>query len=152
MVFLLAALVLFTAMHFLPLSRFGDDLGWEMWKGVGFLIWNMSRDPRAIGEPRDIVVLFSFLTFSLLIVASPFLGNVWVKSILAWSMVVIFSGLAAAGFWVVVFKGAPVGDLRLGVWCLMISPVLNFVGLLLARPQWLKKLGLLFPPESQAVD
>lgn len=136
MVFLIAALVMFGAMHFLPL---GGGMGWEMWPGT----WGVIVNPVNFREASNAVGASSFFTFSLLIVASPFLGNVWVKSLLAWSMAVVFSGLAAAGFWIILFRGFNyIGGIPWGFWCLLISPVFNFIGLLLARPQWLKKPGL----------
>ncbi len=146
MAFLITALVVFTAMHFLPIQRNANDRGWELWREIAQVMMN----PRSLGEWPTGFAVSSFLTFSLLIIASPFLGNVWVKSLLAWSIMVIFSGVAAAGF-PVLLKG-DWGELRVGGWCLIISPMLNFVGLLLARPQWLKKSGSSLSPESQAVN
>lgn len=136
--FLIVALALFVAMNFLPTTKFGEGLGWKMWPEI----WWMSKNPANLSDGPNAVAYSSFLTFSLLITASPFLGNAWVKSLLAWSISVIFSGVAAAGFWVLIFTHNSAEDLRLGAWCLLMSPVLNFIGLLLARPQWLKKPGL----------
>ena len=85
--------------------------------------------------------LASFLNFSLLIVVSPILKNVWPKSRLAWWGAVIFSGLAAAGFWAMLYQGTGFNP-DLGGWCLLLAPVLNFIGLLLARPQWLERKQL----------
>ncbi len=108
--------------------------------------------PQLLGEPWVAALLCSFLTFSLIIVASPFLANVWVKSLLAWSIIVIFSGVAFAGFWFIFLKEVPHGDLNFTfeIRCLIISPALNFVGLILARPQWLKRSGPTFTAESRA--
>ncbi len=148
MAFLIIALALFTAMHFLPLSPY-NARGWVVWENM----WWVIRNPMILLNPVQMVAWSSFITSTLLIAASPFLGNVWIKSLLAWSMVVVFSGVASAGFLLVIFKDVPPRlGLYPGLWCLMISPVLNFVGLLLARPQWLKKSGPSFPPESQAVN
>ncbi|MES2922118.1 MAG: hypothetical protein V4819_11255 [Verrucomicrobiota bacterium] len=151
MAFLITALGLFTAMHFLPVDRSDDERGWLMWKLIWVVIW-LARKYPGFDYLGLAVGLFSFLTLSLLIVASPFLGNVWVKSLLAWSVVVIFSGVAAAGFcfWVLGLDGISTGNLRFGGWCLLIAPVLNFIGLLLARPKWLQRSGISFPSESQA--
>ena len=136
--FLLVALTMFLAMNFMPLTRFDEDeLGWEVWPEILQLI----QHPLLLSHWSAAVGLFSFLMFSLLIVASPFLGNVWVKSFLAWSISVIFSGVAAAGFWAMVFKDNSGEGFILGGWCLMISPVFNFAGLLLARPQLRSKSG-----------
>ncbi|MES2924726.1 MAG: hypothetical protein V4819_24445 [Verrucomicrobiota bacterium] len=148
MVFLIAALALFVTMHILPLSREDANGGWVLW----IAIWELMHDPRLIGDSQVTMVVTSLLTCSLLIIASPFLGNVWVKSLLAWLIVLIFSGVATAGFWFMILKDSSVGSLSSGMWCLMISPVLNFAGLLLARPQWLEKSGPSFPPECQAVN
>ena len=148
MAFFVVAAGLFIAMHFLPMSRIGDDGGWMLWIGIWEVIWDL----RLIGDSQTTILVTSLLTFSLLIVASPFVGNVWVKSLLAWSVVVIFSGVSTAAFWFIIFTDTSAGHLSSGLRCLMFSPVLNFTGLLLARPQWLKQAGPPFNPESQAVD
>lgn len=129
MVFLIAALGMFTAFHFMPLSISSHgDRGGFIW----VIIWGEIRDPILLRDSEFAVACSSFLALSLLMVASPFLGHVWRKSVLAWAIVVIFSGVSVAGFWCTILKDLPV-DLSWGGWFLMISPILNFVGLLLAR-------------------
>ncbi|MEO7340988.1 MAG: hypothetical protein ABI073_08935 [Luteolibacter sp.] len=85
-------------------------------------------------DPKEAVILASFLNFSFLIVVSPFLKNVWPKSRLAWWGAVIFSGSAAVVFWLMYFLSvADSGHLGVGGCGLMAAPVFNFIGLLLAR-------------------
>ena len=95
--------------------------------------------------PDSVVMITSFLTFTLLIVASPFLTNVWMKSRLARGLVTTFSGLAAAGFWVMYFLRGEYRDLGVGGWCLLISTVVNFAGLLLVRVPRSKYLKTTLP-------
>lgn len=131
---LIAALLLFAAFHFLPVGTNSDD-GGDVWRGL----WRLLQRPQRLwGMPDSVVMITSFLTFTLLIVASPFLTNVWMKSRLARGLVTTFSGLAAAGFWVMYFLRGEYRDLGVGGWCLLISTVVNFAGLLLVRGNTLK--------------
>lgn len=128
--FLIAALSSFVAFHLL-LGFGNEERGWHVWPDL----WRVVQDPKSL-DAKNAVIWASFLNFSLLIVVSPFLKNVWPKSLWAWWGAVIFSGLAGAAFWVMYFvtdfiSGAsPPG---VGGWCLMTAPIFNFVGLLLAR-------------------
>jgi hypothetical protein len=140
--FLIAASGTYILMLFLPSSRNDDDLGWESW---AMLLQLLMYDPSSLGEWRMALGISSFATLSLLIAVSPFLGNIWVKSLLAWAIVVSFSALATGCYLLLV--SSEWSGLSVGGWFMVISPVLNFVGLLLARPQWLKKPGTSFPPE-----
>ena len=129
MALLIAALVLFVAFHFL--KGFGSRyVGWHVWYEISNAIW---RPKDLFEQPKTAVIISSFLTFSLLILASPFLGCVWVKSRLAWWMAVIFSSLTVTGFWVLMFARNPTSTIQSGGWCLLIAPLLNFAGLVLAR-------------------
>ena len=123
-----AALGLFIAFHFL--HGFGNpEQGWTVWKDIADLF----RDSwEQLGEPQLAIVVASFLMFSLLLVTSPFLGAVWRKSLLAWSVATASSGLAALGFWTMILVIAPTTYGSGGI-CLMLAPLLNFAGLMLAR-------------------
>jgi hypothetical protein len=132
MTLLVAALVFFAAFHLLP--GFDEQAGWRIWPNLGGLLSRLMKSPDSLLlGPTGAVAIASFLTFSLLIVASPFLTNVWRKSRLAWWIVVIFSGVTSAGFLVSILTQNPISELDTGAWCLLISPGLNFIGLLLAR-------------------
>ncbi len=100
--------------------------------------------------PEDAVIEICFLNIALLIVAAPFLTQVWLKSRLAWWFATAVSGLVAGGNLGMLLVNNSMPDLGSGGWCLLIALILNFIGLLLARPQWLKKSGLPFPPESHS--
>jgi hypothetical protein len=130
---LTVALLLFVAFHFLPPNPPAPDqavseVGWEIWPEI----WDLLQDPEQLSEPLTAVGLSSFLTFSLLIVSSPFLGFLWRKSRIAWWGAFIFSGLAAAGFWLMIVAQDTADDLGSGGWCLLAAPVFNCVGLLVA--------------------
>lgn len=139
MMFLIAALVLFVAYNILP-DQGGRDVGWHIWPEL----WkDMLHDPQSFFRDSKLgIIISSFLCFSLIIVVSPFLKNVWPKSRLAWWGVMAFSGLTSVGFWGVFCVKSSNQSLGTGLWCLLFAPVLNFIGLLLARPQWLERKHL----------
>lgn len=125
---LVVALGLFIAFHFLP--GFGDpEPGWMIWKQLVDLFRHSWKQ---LGEPRLAIAIASFLMFSLLLVTCPFLGFVWRKSLLAWSVATASSGLAALGFWSMILVEAPT-TFGPGEICLMLAPLFNFAGLMLAR-------------------
>ena len=129
--FMVAAIAAFAAFHFIRDPEQNNDAGWKVWKELGDLVQRPSR----MDEPMGWVAVASFLTASLLIVASPFLGRVWLKSKMAWLPTVIFGGLSAASFSVAILYGRSEHEGRIG-WglsLLMTAPVLNFIGLLFAR-------------------
>lgn len=127
--FLIAALVLFVTWHFLPC--FDDpEQGWHVWPSI----WRTLLDPESLTHnPQAAIAIASILNFSLLILVSPFLMQVWSKSPLAWWFATIFSGLAAAGFWGIFVIAGEAQSPHLGGWCVLLAPLLNFFGLLLAR-------------------
>jgi hypothetical protein len=120
------ALAVFGAFHFLPVQMDWDELGWTIWGEV----FDVLRNPVGL-DPLDGIGLASFLMFSLLIVSSPFLIGVWRKSKLSLRLATIFSGLGTLGFWIMILGQGGADDLVAGGWCLMIAPVLNFMGLAL---------------------
>lgn len=128
---LATALAAYGVFHFLPATKSDpEENGWKLWVEL----WDVIRNPESLGEPLTAVGVSSFLTFSVLIAAAPFLGIIWRKSRIAWWMAVIFSGLAAGGFWfMVLVNHSPDEELLAGAWSLMAAPVLNCAGLLLAR-------------------
>ena len=145
---LIAALALFVAFHVLPGFNHKNP-GWKVWARL----WMDLRTPQdLLRYPEDAVIEICFLNIALLIVAAPFLTQVWLKSRLAWWFVTAVSGLVAGGNLGMLLVNNSMPDLGSGGWCLLIALVLNFTGLLLARPQWLKKSDLPFPPESPAAD
>ncbi len=103
-----AALVLLVWYHVLP-PGVGNGLlvGWRIWGSM-------------------------FLIPLVLIVASPFLGSVWIKSKMAWGLAVAVSGVAAAICWLLTMVLHAV-EISTGGWCLMVAPTVNLAGLLFAR-------------------
>lgn len=122
------ALGLFIAFHFL--TGFDNlEPGWAIWRELVDLF----RDPwEQLGDPWTAIIVASFLMFSLLLVTCPFLGFVWRKSLLAWSVATASSGLSALGFWSMILVEAPTNYGPGGI-CLMLAPLFNFAGLMLAR-------------------
>ena len=136
MAFLIAALLMFAAFHFLP-GFSSTKGGWVIWPQIGELILH-PKTLSGLGWQEAIIVA-AFLNFSFLIVVSPFLKNVWPKSRWAWGGAVIFSGLSTVAFLGVYLMIAfddertPPGD---GGWCLLLAPAANFIGLLIAKPEF----------------
>lgn len=133
MTLLLAALGMFVAFHFLiPANRPGrpDESGWTIWSEIFRLLGN----PNLI-EPRVGFIASSFLMFALLVTTAPFLPQAWLRSRLAWCFVTAFSGISAIGFSSLILLHFIRSEFQfqLGGWFLIISPILNFLGLLLAR-------------------
>ena len=129
--FMVAAIAAFVAFHFIRDPEQSNDAGWKVWKELGDLVLH----PSGMDEPMGWVAIASFLTASLLIVVSPFLGAVWLKSKMAWLPTVIFGGLSAASLSVAILFGR-LAEERLigwGLYVLMTAPILNFIGLLFAR-------------------
>jgi hypothetical protein len=127
---LTSALALFVAFHFLPMEAEFRIPGWRIWPDLVAILLHPNR---AGNEPLVWIAIASFLNFSLLITASPFLGQVWRKSRIAWWLAVIFSGLSAIGIWAFYLTSPTNAPLLLGFGFILIAPILNFIGLLLAR-------------------
>lgn len=128
---LFAALLLFAAFHVSRPVTDDDELGWRIWENI----WDYTKTPETLVEnPADGVALASFLAFTLLLVASPFLLPVLRKSRGAWWALMIVSGLAGVGFWIAIFHDG-IGDteIGMGIWFLLFANTLNFVGLATAR-------------------
>lgn len=133
---LIAALLMFVGFHFFQGFGFTKH-GWEAWVEIG----RLTQNPRQLMDMHwhERMRLAAFLNFSLLIVASPFLKNVWPKSRLVWGAAVFFSGLAATPFLLVYAIGSigiPGHRPGVGGVCLLLAPVTNLVGLLLAMPKF----------------
>lgn len=129
---MVAAIAAFAAFHFIRDPEQNNDAGWNIWKEL----WDLALHPsRMNNNPLGWVAVASFLTSSLLIVVSPFLGRVWIKSKMAWLPTAIFGGISAAGLSVAILMGrsSDLHPISWGLYLLMAAPVLNFIGLLFAR-------------------
>ena len=122
------ALAFFAGFHFLPC--FGsDEAGWTAWRDL----WALVENPGwFVTEPAGTIAVFSFLAFSMLIAAAPFLGPVWRKSRMAWGIATTTSGLATFGFWGAVFSENLEHPGSGGAF-LLAATALNFLGLATAR-------------------
>jgi hypothetical protein len=130
MAFFVAAGLLFIAFHFLPLTGQKNLPGWEVW---GFVRDAFEYPFGMLRKPFAAIVVVSFLSFSILITACPFVGSVLEKSRLGWWLAVVFSIAASGGFWGVLLVSGNDMSCGPGGFCLIMAPLLNFVGLLLAR-------------------
>lgn len=126
--FLVTALLLFVAFNLLP--GFKETAGWTVWPDL----WNQAQDLKS-WDARGAVMIAAFLSFSFLILVSPFLGSVWRKSRWALGGTLIFSGLSGGAFWLMYCIGImgdhDVASPAAGGWCLLAAPLFNFLGLLL---------------------
>lgn len=155
--FMVAAIVAFVAFHFVRHPDQNNKAGWTIWKEL----WDVALHPSGMNEPLGWVAIASFLTASLLIVVSPFLGRVWIKSMTAWLPAVIFGGISAAGFAGAILISRVAAELPIewGLCLLMTAPVLNFIGLCLARvgapkpdmSQWAATVPSSFPAEDSSI-
>jgi hypothetical protein len=134
------ALVLFGIFHFLPYHQDDESIGWAIWPELIYIF----QDANNLEDLLLTMAVASFLTFTLLILTSPFLSTVWNKSKLAWSVALACSGLAVLGFWIPSIVENDFAKLLPGGWCLMFAPVLNFFGLLSARG--ISRTPALIPP------
>lgn len=128
--FLILALLLFITFHLIRFS--GTEYGWHIW----LEIVDMVKRPNEFTEPSAALMFAAFLTTSLLIPASPFLGPVWIKSRLAWFVVLLLSGVVAISFllfafFIISIDGAE--RLNAGLLAFIAAPCFNFTGILLAR-------------------
>ncbi len=120
------ALWAFGSFHVLPQPH-GERRGWDIW----LELWEFLKRPGMFSSGPDVLFAAALLMSAVLIVGSPFLGKVWIKSKLAWGMCLALAGISATAYWVVI--RSDVSRLGLGDWCLLASPALNFIGLLFAR-------------------
>ena len=133
---LITALIAFVVFHFLSFEiytdpSYGPSNGWMMWPGLIDFLGDVDFEDLA-----GMIAASAFLTYSLLVVVSPFIVPFLRISRLGWWMCIIASGVAMCGFGgVVLFSGhdpsfSVPGP---GFYCLLASLALNFLGLLFIR-------------------
>lgn len=126
--FFVSALLAFVVFHFL--APFQDERrGWGIWLEVVSAL----RRNNIFSDPQSMIALASFLTFTLLVVASPFLIVVFKRSRLAWWLATMLASTATLGFSGVILWRTNLADMGLARWCLIVVPVLNLAGLLFIR-------------------
>ena len=140
---LVAALLTFTAFHFLP--GFGEaEACWRVWLEVGEIL----ADPLRGNDASDFVILASFLTITLLILGSPFLLPVFLRSRLAWWLATLMSGVALFALWILVLVDTEPALLGPAGWCLLMAPALHLIGMVTLRGDSPDR-GMGLPPENQ---
>ena len=129
--FLIASAATFAAFHFLVGFTNQDEgsRGWTVWTEI----WDIVRETSVLEDPAAVIALASFFTFVVLVLCSPFLRALYRKSRVIWWLVTVMSGMATIGFAMAVFSNNPPENLRAGGICLLVTPLLNLVGLLLIR-------------------
>lgn len=154
---MVAAIAAFAAFHFIRDPESNNIAGWTIWR----YLWKFFLHPWKMSHPMGLVAIASFLAISFLIVVSPFLGRVWIKSKMVWLPTVIFGGISAAGFAgaVLIGRSSDERSIGWGLCLLMAAPVLNFIGLLIARvgapkpdmSQWAAAIPSSFPAEDSSI-
>ena len=135
---LITALIAFVAFHFLVITIYTDpgysktrDLGWEIWPELLEFLKDVDFD-----QIQGMIAASAFLTYCLLVVASPFLVPVLRISRIGWWVTVIASGVAMLGFGGVILISNDDPSFSVpgpGLYCLLASLALNFLGLLFIR-------------------
>jgi hypothetical protein len=136
---LITALIAFVAFHFLPLEIYtdpslfskGHEIGWRIWPSLVRFLNDVD-----FNDLEGMIAVSAFLTYCLLVVGSPFIIPVLRVSRLGWWITVICSGLAMCGFggMIVMTENNPSFSIPgPGLYCLLASLALNFLGLLFIR-------------------
>jgi drug/metabolite transporter (DMT)-like permease len=136
---LITALIAFVAFHFLAVTIYTDpglisksqEFGWELWPALVDFLKDADFD-----ELQGMVAASAFLTYCLLVVASPFITTILRKSRLIWWITVIASGVAMCGFGGMVLISDSDPSFSIpgpGLYCILASLALNFLGLLFIR-------------------
>ena len=118
----LTSLVFF---NLLPSFR-SHERGWNLWVNVTKSFW----DPKLLGKTVELITIASLLTLLVLVVASPFLVQVYFRSRVAWWLVTLMSVISTCAIWFIVFDMVSLRRIGLGGWCLLAAPALNLAGLL----------------------
>lgn len=122
------SMVSFILFNLLP--GFGSgDRGWTIW----LAILEAVQSPALFRELRDQISIASLLTLVVLVTASPFLIQVYLKSRLAWWLAFTMAGISTLALWFILLFTLQVPQMGFGGWCLLASPALNFAGLLSLR-------------------
>lgn len=136
----LISLIAFHGMVFVD-RRLGDEVvyGWQVWPEI----WGFILDPD-FSELGDLIMISAFLTSVLLIVIAPFAIPLFRASRLAWWLAAIVAGTALVGLTGVLlvdYADVPPEKEKLGpgFFCLIASQVLNFLGLLFVRAEYVEK-------------
>ena len=136
---LITALIAFVAFHFMVITIYTDptlvskskETGWEIWP----TLWDYLHLPD-YHDLQGMTAASAFLTYSLLVVACPFILPFLRMSRLAWWITVIASGVATCGFGGIVLfteHDPSISSPGPGLYCLLASLALNFLGLLFIR-------------------
>ena len=135
---LVTALIAFVAFHFLvitvvtdPGSSRSEELGWRIWPEL--LEFLKDAD---FNDAEGMIAVSAFLTYCLLVIASPFIIPILRMSRLGWWITVIASGLAMCGFggMILLSEDDPAYSVPgPGTYCILASLALNFLGLLFIR-------------------
>lgn len=128
--FLVGALLIFVAFHFLP--GFGsEDPGWKVWPAI----WDVFLDLDVLSEAIDVILIACFLSQTVVVSFAPFLFAILQRSRVLWWLAVVLAGTSTFGIWIGVLENNSVDDLGSSGLALLAAPLVNLVGLLLLRGQ-----------------
>jgi hypothetical protein len=127
----------FVAFHFIPfwslpnLDSYSNVTGWEAWTEFARSLRSFSS-----AEFGDLILWSSFLTGSLLLVASPWLITVFRMSRMAWWICVLATAISTLGFFGVLIPNMVTSEEvgpGPGLLCLFSAMLLNFLGFCFIR-------------------
>lgn len=119
----LVSLLLFSL---LP-SLGGNQAGWIMWLSI----LEVFQMPALLSDPESQMFVASVLTVPVLVIASPFLTGMYLKSRLTWWLATLVAGTCTPALWSIILFGDAWPSF--GIWCLLAAPALNLAGLLSLR-------------------
>lgn len=128
---LITALIGFVCFHFMVLNVDTERKGWQIWPSLIEFLKAADFD-----DLQGMVAAAAFLTYTLLVVATPFAIIALCRSRLLWWLIAIASGTAMCGLGGVIILGMIDDDVSAptpGLLCLLASLALNFLGLLFIR-------------------
>lgn len=104
-----------------------EQRGWNIWIDIVRAV----QRPELFRDTTDLITIASLLILLPLVMASPFLVLVYLKSRLAWWLATLAAGVST--YHLAVNFNIEVNRIGLGGWCLLAAPALNFAGLLSLR-------------------
>ena len=137
--FFIAALVCFGVFHFVSIDGNPGAKGWAVWSELFHFI---KRGAWRYMNPKFAFGFGSFLGMAILTLSGPFLFPVVGGSRLVRWVLTFFSFAILAGFGVFMVMRSPVP----GLWWLLVSQILNFIGFLCLRSLKPEKTAPTFPP------
>lgn len=128
---LITALIGFVCFHFMVVDDDSNEMGWEFWPSLIDFLKDADFE-----EVEGMIAAAAFLSYTLLVAVTPFAITALCRSRAIWWLSTIASGSAMCGLGGVIIVGlmdASGSEAGPGLYCLLGSLLLNFLGLLFIR-------------------